>query len=57
MLQYRVSKPFSYKRYQIQAEKITLLRVLVMIAYFVCIKRDYLYIFFKDVSKCLKYTR
>ncbi len=36
-------------------KKITLLRILIIIAYSICAKRDYLYIFFKDVSKYLEY--
>ncbi len=37
-------------------KKITLLRVLIIIIYSIYSTRDYLYIFFKDILKCLKYT-
>ncbi len=36
-------------------KKITLLRMLIIIAYSTYIKQNYLYIFFKDTLKCLKY--
>ena len=36
-------------------KKITLLKILIIIIYSIYIKRDYLYIFFKDTLKYLKY--
>ncbi len=36
-------------------KKITLLKILIIIAYSIYTEWDYLYIFFKDVSKCSKY--
>ncbi len=55
MLLYYVNKSFSHEQYYIQAEKIILLRVLIIIIYSVYTARSYLYMFFKDILKCSEY--